>query len=256
MRAASTGSPAPRPRMRCVQQPRIPIYFGGASDAAIAVSAKHADVYALWGETHDQVREITARLRAEAAKHGRTVRVSLSLRPILAPTEDEAWARAEAIKQRIIERRAESRPRPTQTAPTRARDACSPPPRRASVWTSACGLGAALLTGASGNTTSLVGTPQPGGGGVVRILRPGRHHLPDPRLQSVGRQHRLRPQPAAADKATDRRKNRRPGRLRPVHGAIPARVAHSAVTRPGFPAPLMPLTALGSEVAGQIRTAR
>src|SRR6476646_4210246 len=68
---------------RCVQQPHIPIYFGGASDAAIAVSARHADVYALWGETHDQAREITTRLKAEAAKHGRTVRVSLSLRPIL-----------------------------------------------------------------------------------------------------------------------------------------------------------------------------
>ena len=81
---------------RCVQQPRIPIYFGGASDAAIAVSAKHADVYALWGETQEQVREITGRLRAEAATHGRTVRVSLSLRPILAATEDEAWARAES----------------------------------------------------------------------------------------------------------------------------------------------------------------
>ena len=46
----------------------------------IAVSARHADVYALWGETHDQVREITARLRTEAARHDRTVRVSLSLR--------------------------------------------------------------------------------------------------------------------------------------------------------------------------------
>ena len=59
------------------------------------MSAKHADVYALWGETHAQVREITARLHAEAAKHNRTVRVSLSLRPILAATEDEAWAKAE-----------------------------------------------------------------------------------------------------------------------------------------------------------------
>src|ERR1700760_1723815 len=74
---------------RCVQQPRIPIYFGGASDAAIAVSAKHADVYALWGETHDQVREITSRLRTEAAKHGRTVRVSLSLRAMLGGTGGE-----------------------------------------------------------------------------------------------------------------------------------------------------------------------
>ena len=49
--------------MRCVQQPRIPIYFGGASDSAIAVAGKHADVYALWGETHAQVRELTERVR-------------------------------------------------------------------------------------------------------------------------------------------------------------------------------------------------
>src|ERR1700761_4813689 len=92
--------------IRCFQQPRIPIYFGGASEAAIAVGAKHADVYMLWGETYDQVREITARLRAEAAKHNRTFRMSLSLRPILAETEEAAWARAEQIKQTIIERRA------------------------------------------------------------------------------------------------------------------------------------------------------
>ena len=57
--------------MRCVQQPHIPIYFGGASDAAIAVAGKHADVYALWGETRAQVRELTGRVRAAAAQHGR-----------------------------------------------------------------------------------------------------------------------------------------------------------------------------------------
>ena len=96
--------------MRCVQQPRIPIYFGGASDAAIAVAGKHADVYALWGETHEQVRELTARVRAAAAQHGREVRFSLSFRPILAPTEDEAWARAEQIKQ--TDRRAARQGRP------------------------------------------------------------------------------------------------------------------------------------------------
>jgi Coenzyme F420-dependent N5,N10-methylene tetrahydromethanopterin reductase and related flavin-dependent oxidoreductases len=31
------------------QKPRIPISFGGSSDAAIAVAGKHADIYALWG---------------------------------------------------------------------------------------------------------------------------------------------------------------------------------------------------------------
>src|SRR3954452_7147453 len=144
--------------IRCVQHPRIPIYFGGASDAAIAVSAKHADVYALWGETHAQVREITARLHADAAKHNRSVRVSLSLRPILAATEDEAWAKAETIKHRIIERRAAAGlgPRnPANEGSKRLLAAAAQGERLDKrLWT-----GVALLTGASGNTTSLVGTP-------------------------------------------------------------------------------------------------
>jgi alkanesulfonate monooxygenase len=144
--------------MRCVQEPRIPIYFGGASDAAIAVAGKHADVYALWGETHEQVREITARVRAAAAQHGREVRFSLSLRPILAPTEDEAWARAEQIKQRISELRAKaclgSREPPNEGSRRLLAAAAQGERLDKRLWT-----GAALLTGARGNTTSLVGTP-------------------------------------------------------------------------------------------------
>jgi len=145
--------------LRCVQQPRIPIYFGGASDAALAVSAKHADVYALWGETHAQVREITTRLRAEAAKLGRTLRFSLSFRPILAPTEDEAWARAERIKQQIIAGRAKAgltARAPANEGSKRLLAAAAQGERLDKrLWT-----GAALATGARGNTTSLVGTPQ------------------------------------------------------------------------------------------------
>ena len=145
--------------VRCVQQPRIPIYVGGASDAAIAVAGRHADVYALWGETHDQVRDLTARVRAAAAQHGRTVAFSLSLRPILAPTEDAAWARAEHIKQRIVELRAKAGlgPRdPVNEGSRRLLAAASQGERLDKrLWT-----GAALLTGARGNTTSLVGTPE------------------------------------------------------------------------------------------------
>jgi alkanesulfonate monooxygenase len=145
--------------IRCLQQPRIPIFFGGASEAAIAVSARHADVYALWGETHDQVREITARLRAEAAKHGRTLRFSLSFRPILAATEDEAWARAERIKQRIAELRAKAglgERKPVNEGSKRLLAAAAQGERRDKrLW-----FGAALLTGASGNSSALVGTPE------------------------------------------------------------------------------------------------
>ena len=143
--------------IRCVQQPCIPIFFGGASDAAITVSAKHADVYALWGETHAQVREITSRIDAEAADFGRKVRFSLSFRPIMAATEDEAWDRADRIKQRILSLRGgSSTVAPVNEGSKRLLAAASQGERLDTrLWT-----GAALATGARGNTTSLVGTPE------------------------------------------------------------------------------------------------
>ncbi len=147
---------------RTFQQPRIPIFFGGASEAAIRTAAKHADVYMLWGETKAQVREITARLNAEAAKHGRRLRYSLSFRPILAETEDKAWERAERIKAHIIELRREA------GLPVEAHNPANEGSRRLLAAAAAGGerlderlwTGAALATGAKGNSTSLVGTPQ------------------------------------------------------------------------------------------------
>ena len=79
----------------------IPIFVGGGSDAAIEVAGKHADTFALWGESYAQVRDVTSRVRAAAAKHGRpTPRFSLSVRPILADTEEKAWAKADEILAR------------------------------------------------------------------------------------------------------------------------------------------------------------
>jgi alkanesulfonate monooxygenase len=145
---------------RTFQQPRIPIYFGGASEAAIEVAGKHADVYALWGDMHEQVRDLIARVRAAAARHGREVRFSLSLRPILAATEEEAWARAERIKQTIVSLREMA------GLPTTGHNPANAGSRRLlagaggerhdkRLWT-----GAAAATGGRGNSTSLVGTPE------------------------------------------------------------------------------------------------
>jgi alkanesulfonate monooxygenase len=70
--------------------------FGGGSDAAIEVAAKHADTFALWGESFAQVRDVTGRVRAASAKYGRPCpRFSPSVRPILADTEEKAWAKAD-----------------------------------------------------------------------------------------------------------------------------------------------------------------
>ncbi|MCK8787345.1 LLM class flavin-dependent oxidoreductase [Roseomonas sp. NAR14] len=150
-------SPAVRPR----QQPRIPIYFGGASDAAIRVAARHADVYALWGETQAQVREITGRVRTAAAAHGRSPRFSLSFRPILAETESAAWARAERILARIRAVRGQAALGPALREPPnvgsrRLLEAAALGDRPEGRLYTAI----AAATGARGNTTALVGTPE------------------------------------------------------------------------------------------------
>ena len=159
--------------VRCLQQPHIPVYFGGSSDEAIGVAGKHADVYALWGESLVAVADTIGRVRAAAARHGRAghIRFSLSLRPILGRSEDEAWARA----QRILEQAKALRSAGARTAPTSAGPGGAGPkphnPQNAGsqrllaeaakgavvdkrLWTEL-----AALTGAQGNSTSLVGTP-------------------------------------------------------------------------------------------------
>ncbi len=144
-----------------VQSPHIPIYFGGSSDAAIPVAGKHADIFALWGETHAQVREIIARVRAAAARHGRQPRFSLSLRPVLADTEEAAWKRADDIVARVRELRESAGLKVSQHAPPNAGSqrllAAAAQGARLDkrLWT-----GVAAVTGAQGNSTGLVGTPE------------------------------------------------------------------------------------------------
>lgn len=146
--------------VKSVQQPHIPVYIGGASEGAIAAAGRHADIYALWGETHAQVREITARVRAAAAKHGRSTRFSLSFRPILADTEEAAWARAERILERIKQVRRETGlgepPPPPHVGAQRLLAAAAQGTRLDKrLWT-----GAAAVLGGRHNTTALVGTPE------------------------------------------------------------------------------------------------
>ena len=145
----------------------IPVYFGGASDAAVRVAGKHADIYALWGESLAQVRELLGRVRAAAAPWGRSPRFSLSLRPVLADTEEQAWAKADALLARA---RALREAGEAGRSRFNAREGVRVPPNEGArrlldaaaagtrldkrLWTAM-----AALTGAQGNSTGLVGTP-------------------------------------------------------------------------------------------------
>jgi alkanesulfonate monooxygenase len=143
--------------IRCRQQPHIPIYGGGGSDAAIRALAAHVDVFMLWGEPLKDTALFMNRVRHEAALYGRSPSFSLSTRPILAATEGAAWDRARAILERVLINR-DGVPAPKRqnvgskrllqaAAEAEVHDTC--------LWTSL-----AAATGAQGNSMALVGTPE------------------------------------------------------------------------------------------------
>ncbi len=141
-------------------RPHVPVYFGGASEAAIPVAGRHADVYALWGESLAQVGELTGRVRAEAARHGRSLRFSVSFRPILAETEAKAWERADDIlaetrRLRVVQ--GFGRGGPQQSEGARRLLAAAGEGTRADkrLWTAV-----AQEIGGRSNSTALVGTPE------------------------------------------------------------------------------------------------
>jgi alkanesulfonate monooxygenase len=143
----------------------IPIYFGGQSDAAVAVGAQHTDVFMLFGEPLAATKERIALIRSEAAKHGRSVEFSISTRPIVADTEEEAWARAAAIyadAERVLREG-----RPDGLFATRPQDADAPVSasrlqehaKLGDVHDERLWLGITRLAGPGGNSTAPVGTP-------------------------------------------------------------------------------------------------
>jgi alkanesulfonate monooxygenase len=146
------------PTVRCAQQPHIPIYFGGSSDAAVDVGARHADVYALWGEPLADAKAHIDRVLAAAAEHGRRPGISLSLRPILGATEEAAWDRARDILERARELADTGRVAvdhaPQNVGSQRLLDAAA----RGDVHDERLYTAIAEATGAHGNTTALVGT--------------------------------------------------------------------------------------------------
>jgi alkanesulfonate monooxygenase len=152
----------------------IPLYFGGASSFALNVGAESADVYMLWGEPLAQARARIAEARAAAARFGRTLRFSVSVRPILAATEAQAWARAEDIAERAAAQRARflgARGRRDSTSVGSARllaAAAEAPVHDERLFTKI-----AAITGAAGNSTALVGTPEQVARALLRYVEVG-----------------------------------------------------------------------------------
>jgi alkanesulfonate monooxygenase len=84
------------PRIRTVTGRAPLLYFGGLSPAARDVAAQQADVYLMWPDRMEVVRDIVADLTARAAAHGRRLRFGYRVHVIV--RETEAQARAAAIR--------------------------------------------------------------------------------------------------------------------------------------------------------------
>ncbi|MBN9738540.1 MULTISPECIES: LLM class flavin-dependent oxidoreductase [unclassified Pseudonocardia] len=145
----------------------IPLYFGGSSDAAYRVGGRHADVFALWGEPLAGTAEQITRVHDAARAAGRTElpRISVSFRPILGDTEEEAWARAHAVRDGIVAAKGGH----GSFTGSRMREAGAPPNVGSQRLLAAAEAGelhdrclwtaTAAASGAAGNSTALVGTP-------------------------------------------------------------------------------------------------
>ena len=140
--------------IRCVQVPHVPVYGGGGSDAAIDALSPDTDVFMLWGEPLADTAAFMARVRAAAGVN--PIRFSVSTRPILGRTEAEAWARARAILEQIQARTGSRAPRAPQNIASQRLLAAA---AEREVFDTCLYTKLAEATGAPGNSTALVGTP-------------------------------------------------------------------------------------------------
>lgn len=87
-------------RPATVQKPGLPIYFGGSSPMAKSVGAEYADVFLMWSEPLEmikqQIEELQAEQRRQAEASGsiRSLRVGMRAQVLVRDTEEEAWEAA------------------------------------------------------------------------------------------------------------------------------------------------------------------
>ena len=158
--------------VRCHQSPRIPLYGGGGSDAAIAALAPNVDTFMLWGEPLVETAGFMARVRSAAAKHSKSPTFSLSTRPILAETDDKAWDKARDILARIERSGAPPDQRNNVGSQRLLAAAATSELHDTCLW-----MRLAEATGARGNSTALVGAPDTVAKALIEYYKLGANSL-------------------------------------------------------------------------------
>ncbi|EPE03860.1 alkanesulfonate monooxygenase [Ophiostoma piceae UAMH 11346] len=151
-------------RVRPVNGKTIPVSVGGSSPEAYRVGGSLADIFGLWGEPLKDTKEQIDRIYAEAEKAGRTdrPRIWVTFRPILAETEELAWAKAHRTldilngNKEALTYRSFAAGEPQNVGSQRLLEIA----KRGDVQDRALWYPTVTATNARGASTALVGSPQ------------------------------------------------------------------------------------------------
>ncbi|PTQ10003.1 alkanesulfonate monooxygenase [Sphingomonas oleivorans] len=91
------------PRVSTVSGRCPQFYFGGLSEDAREAAAQGCDVYLMWPDRMEAVRDTIADLRTRATRHGRTLRFGYRVHVVVRETEAEARAAADRLLSRLDE---------------------------------------------------------------------------------------------------------------------------------------------------------
>jgi alkanesulfonate monooxygenase len=152
----------------------IPVSVGGSSDEAYRIGGSLADIFGLWGEPLKETKDQIDRIFAESEKAGRPEgdrpKIWVTFRPIVAETDDLAWAKA----HRTLDALKANRAKLLGSAPPAAAAAFAAPAqpqnvgsqrlleiaKRGEVQDRALWYPTVTATGARGASTALVGSYQ------------------------------------------------------------------------------------------------
>ncbi|WP_340536864.1 LLM class flavin-dependent oxidoreductase [Nocardioides sp. GXZ039] len=144
----------------------IPISIGGSSDEAFELGGRLGDIFSFWGEPLADIRAQIERVHAIADGAGRPrPRIWVTFRPIVAPTDEQAWAKAHDYVERI------GRTHKAGTFHKKYHHGTSTPENVGSqrllgfaaqqdVYDRALWMRTAAVTNAGGASTALVGSPE------------------------------------------------------------------------------------------------
>jgi alkanesulfonate monooxygenase len=89
------------PRITTVSGQCPLFYFGGLSEDAREAAAEGADVYLMWPDRMEAVRDIVQDLKARAEKRGRSLRFGYRVHVVVRETEEEARAAADRLLSKL-----------------------------------------------------------------------------------------------------------------------------------------------------------